>query len=737
MTQTPPPSGRGPGVKPVLSLKRHYKLSMVVFLLFVLLGLPIVWVKGQSTYSTEAVFQVSPRYMKNLEADLELELQSNSQYRQFVNHLQNTVVRYDVVEKAVTLLENKGLDDRPSGLTRREHIERLRKRILPLAIPDTYMVRVRLEGDKHDRPYLHIIVNTLMEAFLETSKSEQIYGSEERLLTLASRLTALRAEIEALESTRVGLADQLGLTTFRDGVTNPYDIIMLQMRERLTNATVERERAEAAHRAFVDRREVPTDLGRSMLEIRRGDPQVRAQRTTTRDRIEKVRKALDRITNKHPDWNTLTDEILTLERSLAESERAFDRATYANIETRLMASVQKQRAMEAGIRAKVDELEHKATDFAHHYQNAMAVTRAIDERLLRSQQIQKRLNYLETESNALGFVRLVTPALPAEMPMGLGKKKLLIMLMLAAMAAAVAVPIGLDLLDRRVHNVSHVEKLLDIPAAGWQIRQEDLPTKMFAAEQSRRFAAALTRNHARTQRNVYAFTSVKMRGGTTSTVLDTARTLTELGARVLIVEANAFNRYTGFATFYPGVSEVLRAETNVRSAIHLYEHRNIKLEVLGVGEPDGHGLPRIDRMCAMVDELTADYEYILFDLPPVLLSADAEMLLERLGQVFLVVACESVVRDEIMEAKRLLQRIDPDAVGLFVNAVPMFRGTGSGDMEETVYETLTRTEFSRFVAGAYVKLQFDMLRTRWALRRRELLRRRTAEPRARQRHERA
>ena len=55
------------------------------------------------------------------------------------------------------------------------------------------------------------------------------------------------------------------------------------------------------------------------------------------------------------------------------------------------------------------------------------------------------------------------------------------------------------------------------------------------------------------------------------------------------------------------------------------------------------------------------------------------MLVERLGQVFLVVACESVVRDEIMEAKRLLQRIDPDAVGLFVNAVPMFRGTGSGD----------------------------------------------------------
>ncbi len=71
----------GIGIKPLLSLKRHYRISIILFFLVLIAGSPMVWIKGKSTYSAEAIFQVAPRYMKNLESDSEVELQSNSQYR--------------------------------------------------------------------------------------------------------------------------------------------------------------------------------------------------------------------------------------------------------------------------------------------------------------------------------------------------------------------------------------------------------------------------------------------------------------------------------------------------------------------------------------------------------------------------------------------------------------------------------------------------------------------------------
>jgi hypothetical protein len=56
--------------------------------------------RDRRSKGTEAVFQVAPSYMKNMEADKELELQSNSQYREFVNHLSTTVTRQDVLARA-------------------------------------------------------------------------------------------------------------------------------------------------------------------------------------------------------------------------------------------------------------------------------------------------------------------------------------------------------------------------------------------------------------------------------------------------------------------------------------------------------------------------------------------------------------------------------------------------------------------------------------------------------------
>lgn len=708
------------GIKPLLSLKRHYRVSIALFFLILIAGLPGVWIKGKSVYSAEAIFQVAPRYMKNLESDSEVELQSNSQYREFVNQLQNTVTRYDVLERALAILEEQGSPIRPDAQNRREYIEGLQYRLVTKAILDTYMVRIQLEGGEHERPHLHAIVNAVMAAFLEITKNEQIYGSAERLNVLRENERKLREEIAEMDVRRAKLGERLGLTTFSDGVHNPYDRVLAESRTNLANAEIERKRAEGTYKAFKERGEIPTEMGRSLLEMRLGDLGLIALRGETARRIGELSQKIEGLAGKHPARVPAEEEIKSLRSGLERAESDYSKNTLANIDSRLATTLQQRQHVEDGIRQNVKAMEGQASEYAQIFQNAMQLSRAIAERTERIQRIQKRLNYLEVESGALGFVRLVTPALPAEMPQGPGKTKLLLALLAFSLGAALAAPIGLDQFYRRIRSVNEAEKLIGIPAAGWQILREDLPTRLYAEEQCRRFAATLMRLRARQGRNTFAFTAVKALGGSTGTVLDTARTLAVLGSRVLVVEANTFSPFAGFAGDRPGLSELLLDELDPQQVIRPYTHDGTGIDVVGVGLRTGHGLQRLDRLRGTLERWSAQYDYVLFDLPPLLLSADAEMLIEQLGQVFLVVKAESETKGEIGRAKRLLQKIDPQAVGLFVNAVPLFRG--SGYMEESIVETLTRVRFNDFMTASDLRLKWEMLRTYWAMHRHDILR---------------
>ena len=710
-----PASLPGTGFKPFLSLQRHARLSLLLFVLVWLIGVPVVWLKGRSTYSAEAIFQVAPRYMKNLESDQEVEMQSNQQYREFVNHLQNAVTRYDVLEGALAILQAKGIDSRPPALSKREYIELLQRTLATSPIPDTYMVRVQLEGDRSKKPYLHEIVNAVMRAFLDTAKVEQIYGSAERYSALQERQKALRAEVSGMDLQRAELAQRLGLTTFQSNTENPYDALLAQLRAKAMNAGIERSQAEANLKAFVDRGEVPSDQGYSLANLRQTDPSLVSMRTEITRRIEELNQKIAGLAAKHPARAPAEAEIRQLSDRLRAVEAEVDRRNYDSFHARFAATFEQRRAVEAGIRQSVTQLESQANEYARVFQQAMQLTRDIDNANERIQQIQKRIGYLEMESNALGFVRLVTPALPAELPSRSRWMKLMLVLLLASLCVPVVAAAGMDMLDTRIRSVNEAENLLGIPAAGWQIRREDLPTRLYADEQTRRFAGTLMRNRARNGRNVYAFTAVKALGGTTTTILDAARMLVQLGARVLVVEANTFSPFAGFGEFRPGLSELLLEDLDPATLVHPYEHEGTRLDVVGLGGRPGTGLQRLDRLRNALRVWQDRYEYVLCDLPPLLVKADAEMLIEAIGQVFLVVRAESVNRGEIGRAKRLLQKLDPEAVGLFVNQVPLFRG--SGYLEQSIIETVAPPFGATFTRGARLLLQWEILRTRWSLQR--------------------
>lgn len=699
----------GRGIKPLLSLRKHYRISLIISLLVILVGLPVAWIKGQSVYSTESVFQVSPNYMKTLSSDKEVEFQSNSQYREFVNHLSNTVKRYDVIQRALKKLREANVNVQPKGMTERKYIERLQKLVTVRAIPDTYMVRIGFEGQEKES--LDDIVNAITHSFLETTKNEQIFGSVERLEVLQGNATRLEQEIAQLESQRVGLSELLGLTTFGENVVNPYDTMLAQAREQYASAARDRAQADATLQAFLAQRETPTSVGRSIMEMRLQDTGLQALRSEVVKRSEELGRVATGLEDKHPAKKPALDEYLAINKRLQTKEAEFETVAYGNLKSRLQASQQQTQKVEAEIRDGLKKIEGQAADYARNFQKAMRITDDIRKREQEHKEVRDRLNYLQNESAAIGFVRLVAIALPAETPQGVGKTKLLLLVFLLAGALALVAPIALDLSDSRIHTVNDAEKLMGISAAGWQVMTTDLPSEMFAKEQTRRFASTLIRNRDRTAKNVFSFASIKTAGGVDKLILNTAAALQQLGFRVLVVDANSFTPSTLFKPDQPGLSNFLAGQANLDAVQHTLVYQGECLEAVGFGDQKSTGVQRLDLLQQAVAQWRQHYDYVLVALPPVLLSADAELLIGALGQVFMVLEAQSVSRGEVVRAKRLLEKLDPEAVGLFVNSIPMFEG--GGYMQELLLETLTKHDFKRFMSLSNLRLQVALLHARW------------------------
>jgi hypothetical protein len=107
---------------------------------------------------------------------------------------------------------------------------------------------------------------------------------------------------------------------------------------------------------------------------------------------------------------------------------------------------------------------------------------------------------------------------------------------------------------------------------------------------------------------------------------------------------------------------------------------------LGRNGPSKH-LDRLERLPGLTQEWAAEYDVILVDLPPLLVSADAEILVRSLGHVIVVIEADSQIVGEIKRARRLLQKLDPPAIGLIVNRIRPF--DGGGYLQSSMLEHLT------------------------------------------------
>lgn len=169
----------------------------------------------------------------------------------------------------------------------------------------------------------------------------------------------------------------------------------------------------------------------------------------------------------------------------------------------------------------------------------------------------------------------------------------------------------------------------------------------------------------------FAITSAVLGEGKTTTSLNLAVVLAQAGSRVIVVDADMRRPATHHhlqGELSPGLTDVLQGKAQWRDVVHPVKGVE-NLDIIHAGKkPSNPGaLLDSDHCRNLLDALKEEYDYVAFDVPPVLAVADAAPLFRQIDAVFLLVQWRRCPSDVVLAARDQICHVGAKLRGVILN----------------------------------------------------------------------
>jgi len=236
-------------------------------------------------------------------------------------------------------------------------------------------------------------------------------------------------------------------------------------------------------------------------------------------------------------------------------------------------------------------------------------------------------------------------------------------------------------LDRSVKDPDEVADLVQAPVMGVILRDEALNKQHVidrvgnnrTAEDYRQPRTNLQFLDVDNPPTVIMVSSAVPSEGKTTLVVNLALTLTDLGRRVTIVEADLRRpkviRYLGLIRGV-GLTNVLAGTADVEDVSQQVGQGELFVIAGGPTPPNPGELLASANMSSLLDKLRSENDYVLIDAPPLLPVADSSGLAVHTDGVLLSVRYGSTRKDQLEQAGQTLARVGARTLGVILNIVP-------------------------------------------------------------------
>lgn len=679
---------------PILSLTRHW--LKIVFFGTSLFGLfiPLALFISKPYYDATGKLRIAPVIPTFISQTEDYSI--TAYYHDYVRTQVNRIKKLSILEKAIDKLPD---DLKNNFMTNNGPLSfaaiNLEKRLEVSQIRDTHLIKIYLSADK---PHgLAELINHIMGIYQAKLQEEEEGKDNRRLNYLQEEKGQL--EIQIANQTRLlqQIADAAGTSTFSE-MYNIFSRQLQDLQEAYTRAYAKRVEKENIYKEAVREAEALKELSLSSLvdEMVEKDQSLWDTSFWTYKTLQELRASQDGVAKNNPDrkytdermrgmqkyLQKLRNDVRNRAETIIKEKRDFElRQKIIQVEYEFIAA----KKAETELRQERDRVQVQAAGASRKILNGQQIEAGLKNMRRLLDRIDERIRDLTLESRAPGRVTLESYARKPGKPAGNNKKKLLALFFVISFGGVLGLAVLFDSTDDRIRGPKDIINALGFPPT-WPIsdylitRFQNTPfarvtlddPSNVVAKAIRSLAVRLDQDRDRHGAKVAVFTAIDSGSGTSEIILNTAHAMARLCQKTLIIEANFI--HPGLATLVnfdkskPGLIDLLMGRADLPDCISYDPERGLDI-ILAGGIPTPEELSRLDqlRLISIFEDLKKQYNFIIADTAPVLISDLTEFFIARADSGVIVVQGDRTLYRELRMAAEIMSHLQLPAIAAVLN----------------------------------------------------------------------
>ncbi len=558
------------------------------------------------------------------------------------------------------------------------------------------------------------VVNGIAETFVQTNAEKRSGTSQKTNDYLEKRISDLETTVKNDEQRLVEMTQKEGILKTENDQTIVMDRLSGLNKQKL-DAEFKRKEAEAAFMTVngsPDKVKALTEeqVARYTTEQ---ENNIRALRTDVTKRIADLNSAK---IEKLRDFEEGADEIKQIDSQIKNYQNSIDAAVSKYQADLDRFRIQKGKETLENLRTKYlqtkDQEEKINVDFNKQFGEAQGQNLGSVNIKLLQQTIETNKGFLENlrkqqsgnDVSAKGSennISVTEIAIPSDIAVSPRRTITVLAALFLSTLFGMGLALFLEFLDDTIRSTEEIENYLQLPALAAIPTIDSLPKRKLllvgAADGEEepvnspllisadpRSALAEAYRHLRTSillstagrapRSLLITSSLPSEGKTT-TATNTAISLAQTGARVLIIDADMrrprlhsiFNVENGL-----GLSTLLASElsdVDIDAAVKQDERTKLFLMTSGPIPPNPAELIGSEQMANLLKRLQARFTHVVVDSPPIASFTDGVLIASMVDGVILVVHAGHSSRQVVRRSRQLLQEIGAKIFGVVLNNV--------------------------------------------------------------------